>query len=67
MNEQEFSEVPCLCDTGNYCRRHHRYRRPSRTPATDYEPELDHEINQSFQRCGGGRRIFRKTAGGDNY
>lgn len=51
-------EHPCLCDTGQYCHRHQRYRTSPKeiSVAVQIGTYVEHD-----QRCGGGRRVLRKN------
>lgn len=49
---------PCRCDTGLYCHRHMRYRTTPKllSVAVHTGVYVEHD-----QRCGGGRRVIRKS------
>ena len=58
-DDRNGSQVRCSCNSGRYCRIHRRYY-SNGTSDKDRECR-DSEDNQ---RCGGGRRVIRKTIEG---
>ena len=51
----------CRCGTGNYCARHGRYAKPSGSAYQDDQRRSNDESIVESERCGGGRRIVRKS------
>lgn len=60
MRTKSRAKTTCRCGTGFFCPKHSGYNILMRAAYTN-QPEQP----PLFQRCGGGRRIFRKRIGND--